>query len=81
MCVIAVHDPRTDKTYTVEGACEGHILLSERDGGRGFGYDAVFQPAGYTQSFAELESEEKNRISHRGNAAKKLPQILKQIQS
>ncbi|MDQ7027864.1 MAG: RdgB/HAM1 family non-canonical purine NTP pyrophosphatase [Anaerolineae bacterium] len=79
MCVIAVYDPRTDTTHTVEGRCDGQILEAERDGGKGFGYDALFQPNGYTQSFAELAPEEKNRISHRGNAVKKLPDILKQI--
>lgn len=80
MCVIAVYDPRTATTYTVEGRCEGQILEAERDGGTGFGYDALFQPNGYTQSFAELAPEEKNRISHRGNAVTKLPDVLKQIQ-
>jgi XTP/dITP diphosphohydrolase len=78
-CVIAVCDPRTATVYTVEGRCNGHILQAERDGGKGFGYDALFQPNGYTQSFAELAPEEKNRISHRGQAVAKLPDVLKQI--
>ena len=78
-CVIAVCDPRTDTLYTVEGHCNGRILQAERDGGKGFGYDALFQPEGYTQSFAELAPEEKNRISHRGQAVAKLPDALSKI--
>jgi XTP/dITP diphosphohydrolase len=78
-CVIAVHDPRTDATYTVEGTCEGIILQEERDAGHGFGYDALFQPNGYSQTFAELTPDVKNRISHRGQATAKLPDVLKQI--
>lgn len=75
-CVIAVHNPETGESYTVDGACEGTILTEERDAGKGFGYDAVFQPDGYDKSFGELDPAEKNRISHRGLAAKKLPDIL-----
>lgn len=78
-CVIAVHDPASGKTYTTDGACEGVILREERDGGKGFGYDPVFKPRGYDESFAELDPDEKNRISHRGQAAKGLPEILAQI--
>jgi XTP/dITP diphosphohydrolase len=78
-CVIAVHDPRTDTTYTVEGTCEGIILQEERDAGHGFGYDTLFQPNGYSQTFAELTPDVKNRISHRGQATAKLPDVLKQI--
>jgi XTP/dITP diphosphohydrolase len=78
-CVIAIVEPKSEKPYTAEGACEGQILLEERDTGKGFGYDALFLPDGFTKSFAELDSDEKNRISHRGNAAKKLPEILARL--
>ncbi|MEM6336707.1 MAG: RdgB/HAM1 family non-canonical purine NTP pyrophosphatase [Bacteroidota bacterium] len=54
-------------SYTFDGVCEGTILTEERGDG-GFGYDAIFQPAGYTETFAELSKDEKNRISHRGKA-------------
>lgn len=53
--------------HTFEGICRGEILKNPR-GKKGFGYDPVFRPEGYEQSFAELDSEVKNRISHRGRA-------------
>lgn len=53
-----------------DGVCKGHILQNERGSG-GFGYDPLFQPDGYEQSFAEMDPEEKNRISHRGKALQK----------
>ncbi|MDZ7772370.1 MAG: RdgB/HAM1 family non-canonical purine NTP pyrophosphatase [Balneolaceae bacterium] len=54
-------------THTFEGVCRGAIL-EERRGEKGFGYDPVFRPEGYRETFAELEAGEKNRISHRGRA-------------
>ena len=50
-----------------EGACEG-CILDEPRGTNGFGYDPVFQPLGYAESFAELGETVKNRISHRARA-------------
>lgn len=50
-----------------EGVCEGQITGAERGEG-GFGYDALFQPEGEAQTFAEMPAEAKNRISHRGRA-------------
>lgn len=75
-CVIAIFDPATGQSTTVNGACEGVILHADRDAGQGFGYDAIFQPDGYDQSFAELEMTVKNRISHRGRAVENLPPVL-----
>ncbi len=67
----------TDKdTYTFEGICEGTIT-TEPHGKRGFGYDPVFRPDGYEQTFAELSSEVKNEISHRGKAIQKFYEWLK----
>lgn len=54
-----------------EGIVEGEILMEKR-GKDGFGYDPVFRPIGYEQSFAEMSPDEKNRISHRGRAVQKL---------
>ena len=52
------------REYTFEGIVRGTIL-TERRGTAGFGYDPVFVPEGYAETFAEMGSEEKNRISHR----------------
>ncbi len=59
-----------------EGIIEGDILTSRR-GNLGFGYDPVFQPSGYLKSFAELSMEQKNMISHRALAFRKLVSYLK----
>jgi XTP/dITP diphosphohydrolase len=60
---------------TFEGAIEGSIVDSPR-GADGFGYDPVFQPTGFRQTFAEISSEEKNRISHRARAIRLLKVAL-----
>lgn len=59
-----------------EGKCYGNILTEPRGSG-GFGYDPIFQPEGYSKSMAELTPEEKNLISHRGKALRRLLQMLK----
>lgn len=59
-----------------EGAVEG-CIRQERSGTEGFGYDPIFQPDGYTTTFAEMTMEEKNRISHRAIAMEKLLAFLK----
>ncbi|MGG8497076.1 non-canonical purine NTP diphosphatase [Tenacibaculum sp. TC6] len=64
------------KQFLFEGVCKGEIL-SLKQGEKGFGYDPVFKPEGSTVSFAEMSSEEKNNISHRGLAIEKLVQFLK----
>lgn len=59
-----------------EGVVNGEILR-ERQGSMGFGYDPIFKPDGYRESFAELDMEVKNKISHRGRAVRALIQFLK----
>ncbi len=59
-----------DEIRFYEGICNGMILTEERGEG-GFGYDPVFLPDGMKKSFAEIEADEKNRISHRGRALQK----------
>ncbi len=63
------------KEYLFEGIASGEIL-TERHGEKGFGYDPIFRPKGYQTSFAEMNLEEKNKISHRGKAVAKLLEFL-----
>ena len=62
--------------HLFEGEVEGEILR-QPSGTGGFGYDPVFRPGGYEQSFAEMPLEEKNRISHRGTAFRKLDSFIR----
>ena len=74
VCVIALINP--DGTEAVfEGQCRGKIL-TEPKGSGGFGYDPVFLPDGYDKTFAEMDDEQKNGISHRANALRKLKEYL-----
>ena len=54
-------------TFLFEGSCRGRIIEEER-GTQGFGYDSLFVPYGFDQTFAEMNPEQKNKISHRGRA-------------
>jgi XTP/dITP diphosphohydrolase len=64
-----------ENKFLFEGICKGEILTSKQ-GEKGFGYDPIFKPEGFEQSFAEMTSEEKNKISHRGIAIQKLVEFL-----
>lgn len=66
------------KEHCFEGRVDGKIL-TERQGKTGFGYDPIFCPDGYKESFAEMDMERKNRISHRGKAVEKLVKFLNAI--
>jgi len=63
------------KEYFFEGVVKGGIL-KEKKGKDGFGYDPIFKPFGYKESFAEMSIAQKNEISHRGLAVKKLVKFL-----
>lgn len=64
------------KEYLFEGRVNG-IILKEKKGTAGFGYDSVFQPDGFTESFSEMTEEEKNSISHRARAFQKMKDFLR----
>lgn len=66
------------KEKLFEGIVNGTILHEKR-GSAGFGYDPVFMPDGYTETFAEMEINKKNAISHRGMAVKKLTNYLMKL--
>ena len=64
------------KRYLFEGICKGEII-EEKRGNAGFGYDPIFVPEGYDQTFAELGNDIKNSISHRAKAVELLCNFLK----
>ncbi|WP_299584405.1 non-canonical purine NTP diphosphatase [uncultured Sunxiuqinia sp.] len=66
------------KETQFEGIVEGQIL-KEKQGDAGFGYDPVFQPDGFSASFAAMDANQKNQISHRGRAVEKLVAYLKNL--
>ena len=63
------------KEYFFEGVVKGEIL-KDKTGKGGFGYDPIFKPNGFNQSFAEMSIAQKNEISHRGLAVKELIKFL-----
>ncbi|MER1934594.1 MAG: XTP/dITP diphosphatase [Priestia megaterium] len=73
-CALAIAVPGK-RTEIVEGTCEGHIL-EEKRGENGFGYDPIFFVEKWRCSMAELSKEQKNQISHRANALKKLAPLI-----
>jgi len=68
-----------NEQYVFTGKVEGEII-HDKSGEKGFGYDPVFKPNGYTKTLAELPLEVKNKIGHRGKAVKKLITHLKKMQ-
>ncbi len=79
VCVITLANPQTGELVSVEGTCEGHIARYEVEGEHGFGYDALFVPVGYTMPWSQIPMDEKNRISHRGQAARKIVPHLRRL--
>jgi XTP/dITP diphosphohydrolase len=74
--VIALH--LNNQLHTFTGICEG-VITSTKKGDSGFGYDPIFKPTGYDQTFAEMDLSLKNKIGHRGKAAVKLVEFLSSI--
>jgi len=67
VCSMVLWDADKGLIFKTEGICEGRIGFEENGSG-GFGYDCIFIPEGYEKTMAELDSDEKNIISHRGRA-------------
>ncbi|HID65918.1 MAG TPA: RdgB/HAM1 family non-canonical purine NTP pyrophosphatase, partial [Aquificaceae bacterium] len=77
VAVIVFYDK--DKGFFVEGEVKG-VITESPTGDKGFGYDPIFIPEGYDRTMAELSPEEKDLISHRGKALRKLYRILKECE-
>ena len=77
VCALAVITPDKQE-YLARGTCEGRIT-TERQGTKGFGYDPIFYVPTHDKTMAQLSKDEKNTISHRGQALEKLVQLLKEF--
>ncbi len=75
-CIVVAWDGEVAKRF--DGTVEGAVVHPARGKG-GFGYDPVFVPAGYKETFSELPAEVKNRLSHRGEAMRKAAEFLRKI--
>jgi XTP/dITP diphosphohydrolase len=76
VCVMALADDSGDIKFLAEGVCEGRIAAQPR-GANGFGYDPIFIPEGFEETFGELSSTVKREISHRARAIKKIIRFLR----
>lgn len=75
VCVMALADETGEIIHLTEGVCDGDISLNI-SGTNGFGYDPVFVPKDFTQTFGELSSDVKHKISHRAQAIRKIIRFL-----
>jgi XTP/dITP diphosphohydrolase len=75
--VVVIMGPE-DEPEVIEGICPGSII-AERRGQGGFGYDPIFVPEGYEETFAQMDAELKNRISHRARALEKARKYLRRL--
>jgi len=78
VCAIAIARPDGSIALETEGVCPGEILTETRGNG-GFGYDPIFYVPEMKQTFAQMSSETKNRVSHRGRAFEQLLPKLKKL--
>ncbi len=76
VCAMAIADETSKIKFLAEGVCDGKIALKPR-GANGFGYDPIFVPDGYEQTFGELSSAIKGKISHRSRAIVKIMRFLR----
>lgn len=76
VCAMAIADETGEIKFLAEGICDGKIALKPH-GAHGFGYDPIFVPDGYEQTFGELSSAIKGKISHRAQAIGKIMRFLR----
>ncbi len=76
VCAMAIADEKGEIKFAAEGICDGTISLEPR-GNNGFGYDSVFIPEGFNETFGELSNDIKQQISHRAQAFKQIIQYLR----
>jgi XTP/dITP diphosphohydrolase len=79
-CVLSLAWPNDGQTESFEGRVDGMLVWPPR-GDKGFGYDPMFVPAGYEETFGEMEPAEKHKISHRADAFRKLTKALRRSSS
>ena len=77
VCVIAIADADGQLAHVAQGLCDGHLAEAQRGTG-GFGYDPIFIPDGYRQTFGELPLGVKQSISHRSRALQAASMFLRQ---
>ncbi len=78
VCAMAIADKSGRIEFTADGICSGNIA-SEASGGSGFGYDPIFIPDGFAQTFGVLQDDIKQQISHRAQATFKIIQYLRRF--
>ncbi len=71
ICNLSIYDPKTKNHHSFEGKVSGHLTFPAR-GYKGFGYDPIFIPEGYSKTFGEMPNAEKEKISHRSKAFEQL---------
>ena len=78
VCTMAIADETGEIKFIADGICDGTIALNA-SGANGFGYDPIFIPDGFSQTFGELSDQIKRKISHRAQAAEKIIQHLRRF--
>jgi XTP/dITP diphosphohydrolase len=76
VCALSLAWPNDGQTEAFEGRVDGTLAWPPR-GDKGFGYDPIFVPAGYEETFGEMDPDQKHKISHRADAFRKLVEALK----
>ena len=71
-------DENGEVIHVSKGECHGEIM-TKPSGSNGFGYDPIFRPDGYDVTIAQMSEDEKNAISHRGNAMRDMIKFLKSL--